>query len=77
MFPSYRNQSVDLQSRSTDQFLYNGDIGRERVNEHWPQIDHLWTNDYGTALLSDNIDLKHTFIVNAEHSITFNIYLDP
>ena len=32
MFPSYRNQSVDLQSRSTDWFLYDGNIGRKRVN---------------------------------------------
>ena len=28
MFPSYRNQSVDLQSKSSDWFLYDGDIGR-------------------------------------------------
>ena len=27
-FPSYRNQSVDLQSKSTDWFLYEGNIGR-------------------------------------------------
>ena len=26
MFPSYRNQSVDLQSKSTDWFLYDGSI---------------------------------------------------
>ena len=26
MFPSYRNQSVDLQSKSTDWFLYDGNI---------------------------------------------------
>ena len=32
MFPSYRNQSVDLQSKSTDWFLYDENIGRERVN---------------------------------------------
>ena len=32
MFPSYRNQSVDLQSKSTDWFLYDGNIGREKVN---------------------------------------------
>ena len=32
MFPSYRNQSVDLQSKSTDWFLYDGNIGRYRVN---------------------------------------------
>ena len=28
MFPSYRNQSVDLKSKSIDWFLYNGNIGR-------------------------------------------------
>ena len=26
MFPSYRNQSVDLQSKSADWFLYDGNI---------------------------------------------------
>ena len=26
MFPSYRKQSVDLQSKSTDWFLYDGNI---------------------------------------------------
>ena len=28
MFPSYRNQSVDLLCKSTDWFLYDGNIGR-------------------------------------------------
>ena len=28
IFPSYRNQLVDLQSNSTDWFLYDGNIGR-------------------------------------------------
>ena len=32
MFPSYRNLSVDLQSKSTDWFLYSGNIGHLRVN---------------------------------------------
>ena len=31
MFPSYRNQSADLQSKSTDWFLYDGNIGRQGV----------------------------------------------
>ena len=31
MFTSYRNQSVDLQSKSTDWFLYDGNIGRLKV----------------------------------------------
>ena len=32
MFPSYRNQSVDLLCKSIDWFLYDGNIGRYRVN---------------------------------------------
>ena len=28
MFPSYRKQSVDLQGKSTDWFLYDGNTGR-------------------------------------------------
>ena len=31
MFLSYRNQSVDLQNKSTDWFLYDGNIGRKRI----------------------------------------------
>ena len=31
MFPSYRNQSADLQSKSTDWSLYDGNIGRQGV----------------------------------------------
>ena len=33
MFPSYRNQSVDLLSKSTDWFLYDGNIDRYKVNK--------------------------------------------
>ena len=31
MFPSYRNQSVDLQGKSAGWFLFDGNIGREKV----------------------------------------------
>ena len=31
MFQSYRKQSIDLQGKSTDWFLYDGNIGRYRV----------------------------------------------
>ena len=31
MFPSYRNQSVDLQSKSTDWFLYDGTLVVKRL----------------------------------------------
>ena len=33
MLLPHRNQSVDLQSKATDWFLYDGNIGRERVNK--------------------------------------------
>ena len=33
MFSSYRNQSVDLQSKSTDWFLYDWNIVREKVKD--------------------------------------------
>ena len=32
MFPSYRNQFVDLLCKSTDWFLYDGNIGLQKVN---------------------------------------------
>ena len=44
MFPSYRNQSIDLQSKSTNWFLYDGEIGRYRIKPlmhnvlKWPDI---------------------------------------
>ena len=34
MFPSDRNQSVDLLSKSIDWFLYDENIGRERVKHY-------------------------------------------
>ena len=33
MFPSYRNQSVDLRTKSTDWFLHDRNIGRYKVKE--------------------------------------------
>ena len=33
MFPSYRNQSVDLQTKSTDWFLHDRNIGCYKVKE--------------------------------------------
>ena len=38
MFPSYRNQSVDMQSKSIDWCLYDGNIGRERVKKEESEI---------------------------------------
>ena len=34
MFPSYTNQVVDSQSESTDWFLYDRNIGREKVKRY-------------------------------------------
>ena len=31
VFPTYRNQSIDLQYKSVDSFLYEGNIGMEKV----------------------------------------------
>ena len=31
MFPSYRNQSIDLQWKSIDWFLYEGNIGMKNI----------------------------------------------
>ena len=33
MFPAYKNKSIDLLYKSTDWFLYYGNIGRYRVND--------------------------------------------
>ena len=32
MFPSYRNQSIDVHCKSIDWFLYAGSIGMKKVN---------------------------------------------
>ena len=37
---SYRNQSIDLQSKSVDWFLYNNDLRHERVKNSF-LTDHL------------------------------------
>ena len=36
MLPSYRNQSVDFLYKSTDWFLWDGNIGRSKVNYYIP-----------------------------------------
>ena len=45
MFPSYRNQSVDLQSKSTDWFLCDGNIGRETVKTPTLWVFVRWLDD--------------------------------
>ena len=35
---SYRNQSIDLQSKSMDWFLYDNGLRHERVNRLWNKI---------------------------------------
>ena len=38
MFPSYRNQSVHLQIKSTDWFLYGGNIVKRSISFSWKSI---------------------------------------
>ena len=38
---SYRNKSIDLQSKSMDWFLYDGDLRHERAKKHIVVIVHL------------------------------------
>ena len=58
MFPSYRNQSVDLQSKSTDCFLYAGNIGRQRVNREKTKY-----SDFQTILQCLNKFMKGSAIL--------------
>ena len=39
-FPSYRNQFIDLQSKSIDCFLYDRELRHERVNSQSCQMDN-------------------------------------
>ena len=69
MFPSYRNQSADLQCKSNDQFLYDGYIVCWKVNQlgHSPLIclasillgkrwSNFYTNHSSTQTLSEACD---------------------
>ena len=50
---SYRNQSIDLQSKSMDWFLYDRDLRHERVNEYWqfpPVADSKQTSQYAAIV---------------------------
>ena len=41
-FPSYRNQSIDLQSKSVNWFLYDRELRHERVNQfHGVKIENV------------------------------------
>ena len=44
---SYRNQSIDLQSKSMDWFLYDKDLRHERLNSFW-----LWFFQYYLKIMS-------------------------
>ena len=42
MFPSYRNQSINLHCKSIDWFLYEGNIGMKKVKiPLWREIDNV------------------------------------
>ena len=59
MFPSYRNQSVYLQNKSTDWCLYGGNIGRSRVNIS--QIKSTKTKDMEVLQFLLSSDLCEAF----------------
>ena len=46
--PTYRNQSIDLQSKSIDWFLYDRDLRYEKVNQYLN-----FPSDYEEELDSD------------------------
>ena len=47
MFPSYRNQSVEFLCKSTDWFLYDGNIGRKKVKfSQYRSIPKVSLNDF-------------------------------
>ena len=54
---SYRNQSIDLQSKSMDWFLYGIGLGRERVNRRNIISKYLYTE----SMLSFCCDPKFLF----------------
>ena len=54
---SYRNQSIDLQSKSMDWFLYDNGFGRERINCSLATEALLYIHDHsvGDALRANYI----------------------
>ena len=46
VLPSYRNHSIDLDSKSFDRFLYEGNAGIEWVNNFFWLVYHWWTLVY-------------------------------
>ena len=57
MLSSYRNQSVDLQSKSTDWFLYDGNIGHLKVKASISMRETL--ENYITKLYQYNFSHKN------------------
>ena len=50
MFPSYRNQSVDLLFKLTDWFLYDGNIGRQKVKCQRVSVKELSVKELANGL---------------------------
>ena len=59
---SYRNQSIDLQSKSIDWFLYNNGLCHERVNRHYNVF--IKSSAKSNRLLHTNISIhvSHWFL---------------
>ena len=51
---SYRNQSIDLQSKSMDWFLYDIGLGRERVNPHRNVLEYVDIDEAYSILNCNN-----------------------
>ena len=46
MFPSYRNQLVDLQSKSTDWFLMMGTLVVKGLIWNYDSLINIWNNHF-------------------------------
>ena len=57
---SYRKQSIDLQSKSLDWFLYNRDLRHER--EHIFEMNKAWTNVDHSCSTCAKFSAKLTFL---------------
>ena len=64
MFPSFRNQSVDLQSKSTVWFPYDGNIGRQKINSHFAasKLVKVWHNSFVNTKGQSNAYSKSTSV---------------
>ena len=63
MFLLHRNQSIDLQSKSMDWFLYDRDLCHERVKRLNKQLKNIWTWIFSYIMLT----ISYTNFVSIEY----------